>query len=289
MVSKRKIRRKKKPLISVVTVVFNAVKTLERTIKSVISQDYKDFEYVIIDGGSKDGSLEIIKKYDKYIDYWVSEPDKGIFDAMNKGVKASRGEYVYFVLADDYILRPDILKKVSADLNRLKCSVAYGQVIHPVEGYGYMIWPKKAVTLRDIRMGQTLPQQGLFMKRELMLKAGIYDPKYVVSGDRDLMCKCVNLTGEPSFLGYSIAFFAAEGKSSGFNANETAHTIYRNFGLLNTIIYYLSYSPLIFARYFLGRLGILRHFTLRSLVISYSLLFNRFCPFILVEDKKYSR
>lgn len=92
------------PLISVVTVVLNARATVERTIKSVVGQDFRDLEYIVIDGESVDGSLEIIRKYAAEITYWTSEPDKGLYDAMNKGVRAARGRWLLFLGADDILI-----------------------------------------------------------------------------------------------------------------------------------------------------------------------------------------
>ena len=97
------------PLISIITAVLNGDKTLERTIQSVIDQDYKNIEYIIIDGGSTDGTLDIIKKYDHAIDYWMSEPDEGIYDAFNKGIQISSGEWIYFLGADDYFVDQNVL------------------------------------------------------------------------------------------------------------------------------------------------------------------------------------
>jgi len=92
------------PLITIITVVYNGEKYLEETIKSVINQTYPNVEYIIIDGGSTDGTLDIIKKYEDYIDYWVSEKDKGIYDAMNKGILVSNGKYLLFLNADDFLI-----------------------------------------------------------------------------------------------------------------------------------------------------------------------------------------
>lgn len=88
--------------ISIVTVSYNAAKTIEQTIKSVINQTYSNIEYIVIDGGSTDGTVDIIRKYEDRIAYWVSEPDGGIFDAMNKGIKVATGEVVGIINSDDW-------------------------------------------------------------------------------------------------------------------------------------------------------------------------------------------
>ena len=91
------------PLISIVTVVYNGEKLLEKTIRSIINQTYKNIEYIIIDGNSTDGTVDIIKKYEESIDIWVSEKDKGLYDAMNKGAKLATGDFINFMNADDII------------------------------------------------------------------------------------------------------------------------------------------------------------------------------------------
>lgn len=98
------------PLITIITVVFNGAKFLEETIQSIINQVYKNVEFIIIDGGSTDGTLEIIKKYDYAIDYWVSEVDNGIYDAMNKGISVARGEWLNFMNSGDIIADDNTLQ-----------------------------------------------------------------------------------------------------------------------------------------------------------------------------------
>lgn len=90
------------PLVSIITVVYNGAKTLEQTIQSVINQTYKNIEYIIIDGGSTDGTLEIIKKYEKHIAYWHSKADKGLYDAMNIGIGFANGELIGMINSDDW-------------------------------------------------------------------------------------------------------------------------------------------------------------------------------------------
>lgn len=116
-----------KPLITVATVVYNGAEFLEETIKSVIEQSYDNVEYIIVDGGSTDGTLEIIKKYDHAIDYWVSEPDKGIYDAMNKGIDLGSGDWINFMNAGDFFYDNDTLLKVFNLKNTFSgCHVIYG-------------------------------------------------------------------------------------------------------------------------------------------------------------------
>jgi glycosyltransferase involved in cell wall biosynthesis len=283
----KKIKNSKEPLITVITAVLNGAETFERTLKSIAGQTYKNFEYIVKDGCSKDGTLGLIKKYAKHIDKWVSEPDKSLFDAENIGIKMAKGEYIYFLPADDYFLNPYVLEKIAKDLEKHKPEVAYAQVIFPIDANNFMIWPTKEVTLRKIRMGQTLPQQGLFMKRKLLLQIGLHDLNYPVSGDRDIICKGVKHSGEPFFLPYPITFFEAGGTSSGFNVNETARVISANFGLLNAAIFYLTYSPLIFLRYFLGRISLFRKSNSSFLVFLHKSFFRHLFPFIRIVDKNY--
>jgi glycosyltransferase involved in cell wall biosynthesis len=101
------------PKITVVTVVYNGEKYLEQTIQSIIAQTYKNSEYIIIDGGSNDGTLSIIKRYDNHISYWQSEPDRGIYDAMNKGLAKATGDIIAFLNADDWY-EPDALASIAA-------------------------------------------------------------------------------------------------------------------------------------------------------------------------------
>ena len=100
--------------ISIITICFNAAGDLEKTIKSVRTQVFNDYEYIVVDGGSKDATSEIIKSNADVITKWVSEPDKGIYDAMNKGVKMASGEWIIMMNAGDYFAEPDVLEKVYA-------------------------------------------------------------------------------------------------------------------------------------------------------------------------------
>ena len=153
------------PLISIVTIVFNGVSTLEKTILSVINQSYKNIEFIVIDGGSKDGTLDIIKKYQNFIDYWVSEPDEGIYDAMNKGVIHSIGAWVNFMNAGDVFYSEKIIENIYSDNNSFSSDFIYGDCL--VE-YSNKVVFRKARKLSSIWKGMVFSHQSLFVKSEVI-------------------------------------------------------------------------------------------------------------------------
>ena len=113
--------------LSIVIVTYNASFDVERTLKSVFDQTFADFEVIIIDGGSKDDTLDIIKKFEIRIDYCVSEKDRGIYDAMNKGIEASKGEYVQFLNAGDYFVNENVLDEIFNDCSD-QPTLIYGDI-----------------------------------------------------------------------------------------------------------------------------------------------------------------
>lgn len=158
-------------LFSVITVVYNGADILEKTIDSVISQDFKEFEYVIIDGGSDDGTIELIRKYNENIDKFISEPDEGIYDAMNKGVKLSTGKFIIFMNAGDVFYNKHVLKKVSR-LEIDNYEVLYGDTVSINLGASL----ETRVVVKDLKflwksLGYCgLCHQSVFISRKLLLK-----------------------------------------------------------------------------------------------------------------------
>jgi len=115
--------------VTVVTVVFNASSTLEATIQSVLNQTYENIEYIIIDGGSTDGTRDIIRKYEDQVDYWLSRPDKGVYDAMNSGIKLSTGEWLNFLNANDVFFDSTVLERLAASYLRETARFIYSDVM----------------------------------------------------------------------------------------------------------------------------------------------------------------
>ena len=119
--------------ISVVTVCYNAADCIEHTMLSVLNQSYPDIEYIVIDGGSTDGTVDIIKKYADRLAYWVSEPDKGIYDAMNKGIAAASGSYINFMNAGDTFASDSVLAEIVPQINP-NSQIVYGDVVLKYRG-----------------------------------------------------------------------------------------------------------------------------------------------------------
>jgi len=178
------------PSITIVTVVFNAKEELKKTIESVIGQDYKNIEYIIIDGGSTDGTLDIIQKYDHVIDYWVSEKDNGIYDAMNKAVSISKGDYINFMNAGDLFFEINTISKVAPFLT---AELVYGD--HAV--YFDDSNEINIVDLSNQTNKKDIPfcHQSLFEKR-IVLQKYPFNLNYKISSDYDhyLTCKHENVT-----------------------------------------------------------------------------------------------
>jgi glycosyltransferase involved in cell wall biosynthesis len=144
----------KHPLVSIITVVYNCVNIIEETILSVINQNYDSFEYIIIDGGSSDGTTEIIKEHQDKITLWISEPDKGIYDAMNKGIQIAKGRYILFINSGD-ILREipnESLFSSEANLIVFPVQLSNGKIFKPIIG-------------NEIKIRNTLHHQGCFYKK----------------------------------------------------------------------------------------------------------------------------
>ncbi len=174
------------PIITLVTVVFNGVKTLRSTIESIALQICDEVEYVIIDGGSTDGTVDIIRNYEKILSYWVSEPDEGIYDAWNKAITASRGSFISFVGADD-TLEPGALRmyidhiKSAPHINYWSSTIALGSRNGRIIGRPWN-W-------KEFRRNMTVAHVGSMHNRELYLKYGLYDISFKIAGDYEFLLR----------------------------------------------------------------------------------------------------
>lgn len=174
--------------ISIITVCYNSEPTIERAIKSVIQQDDPNVEYIIIDGGSTDGTVDIIKQYAEDISYWVSEPDQGIYDAMNKGIERATGEVVAFLNSDDWYPE-NILSEIASRFMTEEMQILCGEMY--VHQYGHVIrWHIKEEKMKQqlrVRMGFSHP--AMFVRRSLFEEYGKFDTKYQIAADYDWLLR----------------------------------------------------------------------------------------------------
>lgn len=175
-----KLSYRNKPLISIITVVYNDVNNIKKTILNVANQIYNNFEYIVIDGGSTDGTAEIIKKYENKIDYWLSERDKGIYDAMNKGIDLARGDWVNFMNSGDRFYSRFVLKSLFVGQKYKNVQIIYGnhQVIYP-NGNLKIVKPG---LLKNLWKGTQFCQQSSFVKIKCLKKIK-FNTKKKISAD----------------------------------------------------------------------------------------------------------
>ena len=168
---------------SIITINYNNRAGLEKTFNTVFSQTLTDFEYIIIDGGSTDGSLDLITRYSNKFTYWVSEQDKGIYDAINKGINAASGDYLMFLNSGDYLLSEDILEYAKAIVCKEPFDIYYGNVIMEKANKEKYIQRYPAELSLNFWQRRTINHQACFIKSSLFTDLGLYDAQYSLAAD----------------------------------------------------------------------------------------------------------
>lgn len=218
------------PFISIVVAAFNSIETLRRCIDCVVQQTYPHKELIIIDGGSKDGTVEVLKANDQKISHWISEHDRGIYHAWNKALKVAQGDWVYFLGADDYFIDDQVLDRVAPYLKggSTKARVMYGRVDlvrkdrSVIAAFGSQWNRTKFFQL------MTLPHQGVFHHRSLFEEYGHFKEEFRIAGDYELLLRELK-SRDPLFIpDVTIAAMQFGGMSSdGRLAIETLREIKR--------------------------------------------------------------
>ena len=235
-----------KSLITIITVCDNASKYIEKTMLSVINQTYSNIEYIIIDGGSSDDTLEIVKKYQDKIHYWISEPDKGIYDAMNKGIQKATGEWINFMNCGDSFYSKSTIEDVFNLANPLS-DIIYGDINLQYEFGNYIRLAQKPTDTNYM----PFYHQASFSRKTLMQKT-LFDLKYKICADKDFFYKMYNNNALFDYVNITIANYEAENGVSSVNKirfkqeigqieNKTSNFKWQiNFALFK-IITYLKY------------------------------------------------
>ena len=179
------------PTATVITTVLNDAKPLEKTILSVINQSYKGIEYIIIDGGSTDGTLDVIAKYKNFISQWISEPDHGIADAFNKGVKNSTGDFINFQGAGDTFVDNDTVENMLKEVDPAKDMYISGRVNRVALDHKIIFTTKHKNKFykQSLLFKMSLPHQGLFTNRKIFKKFGLFNTDCIFSMDYELILR----------------------------------------------------------------------------------------------------
>lgn len=175
-----------KPLISIVTVSYNAASSIEYTINSILSQTYENIEYIIIDGGSTDNTIDIIHKYTDRISYWISEQDRGIYDAMNKGIKLATGQWINFMNCGDSFYSKDIVENFTQTLQNYSFDIFYGDVRLI---YDWGIINRKPLEIHKMKKQMPFCHQSCFVDIHLM-KKHLFDLNYKICSDYNFFLYC---------------------------------------------------------------------------------------------------
>lgn len=200
-----------KPKITVITVCYNCVSTIDQTIRSVVEQTYENIEYIIIDGASTDGTLDVIKKYENRIARIVSEPDKGIYDAMNKGIALASGEWIHFRNSGDFFLRKDSVERFFEQPVADDVSVVHGNCLY----YDETGWFEQGPPSMRVSYKKEIPvlHPAAFVRTRLQ-KAMPFDLQYRSSADYDFFFKCCEQGLKFEYRPIAIVAFARGGFSS---------------------------------------------------------------------------
>ncbi len=249
----------KLPKITVVTVVYNGISSIENAIKSVISQSYSNIEYVVVDGASTDGTIKLLEKYSKKgIDLWATGKDKGIYDAMNKGVKLASGEVVYFLNADDKFYSKDVLANVAKVFAEKKVDLVFGDVLFSYPSEGEEMRVSRNFSLNELKNGTMPPHQGTFVKRSLLIE-NPFEITYKSSSDFDWFCRVAKKGIASEKLNEIIAIFTSGGVSSGkVSYKETELVVKKYFGTSSYVVLVLKHRIFSIVKWFLVKTNLVK-------------------------------
>ena len=234
------------PKFSIITVTYNAAQVLEDTIQSVITQTYKGVEYIIIDGGSKDGTLDIINRYKTHIHTVISEPDKGLYDAMNKGIRVATGDYICFLNAGDALHEDDtLLLMVHSITGEVLPDVLYGET-QLVDEEGHFVRMRRLsapeqLTWKSFQKGMLVCHQAFFARRELVEP---YDLQYRFSADFDWCIRIMKKADVLHNTHLTLIDYLNEGmttRNHKASLKERFHIMCKHYGYVSTVLHHIGF------------------------------------------------
>lgn len=201
-------------LLSIITINYNNLRGLEKTIQSVLNQTLKNFEFIIIDGGSTDGSKEYIQEKNEFVDYWVSESDNGIYHAMNKGIEVAKGEYCLFLNSGDYLVDSEVLYQVIN--NKIDADIIYGNLL---KGNDKDYFLDKGISSSELTFLQlynsTINHPASFIKTSLFRNFGLYKEHFKIVSDWEFFFRVIIFHNvQVKYIDVNISYFDLAGISS---------------------------------------------------------------------------
>lgn len=234
--------------ITIITTTYNSERTLSDTINSVLQQDYNNYEYIIIDGKSKDNTINIIKKYEPQFKgklKWISEKDKGIYDAMNKGILLASGDVIGILNSDDFFTSNDILKTIAKKFNENNIDAIYGD-IHFVKSTNLAkcirYYSSKIFKPHLMRFGLMPAHPSFYLKREKIKQIGLYNTSYKIASDFDFLLRAIyikkirTLYIEKDFVTMRIGGISTSGISSRILIMKEHLNILKENGIYSNVV-----------------------------------------------------
>lgn len=208
------------PLVTIITVVLNGEKYLEQTFKSVFSQSYSNIEYIVIDGGSKDKTIDIIKQYNDQIDYWQSEKDGGIYFAMNKGISLAKGEIIGILNADDYF-SDDTVRHVVERYLKTNADILHGDILLVTENRSERMKPD----IDKMFQQPSIFHPTCFVKKTVYDTIESFDTNYKISADYDFLLRCIKHNYSFYYIPEILSHFRPGGMSASCASNLEGYKI----------------------------------------------------------------
>lgn len=236
-------------MFSLITICYNSSQTIERTIKSVLAQSYTDFEYIIVDGASKDNTMDIVRQYEPLFEgrmKWVSEPDKGIYNAMNKGIMRSLGDIIGIVNSDDW-LEPNTLQILADEINQDPSNrekILTGEVLFHYEDGTTQLYPtsyeRYEYFAKRYRMGLNHP--ATFVPRAIYDRIGLFDERFKLYADADFIIRCYEAGVGVHFIHKALSNMADGGASNVRSRRELDDSLLKYKKHCKTKSEYLKYA-----------------------------------------------
>lgn len=228
----------KNPFFTIITISYNKADEIERTIKSIVGQTCKDYEYILVDGKSTDTTMNIVEKYQNHFTKIVSEKDHGIYDAMNKGLGLASGRYIVYINAGDEFYNERTLETVKALQNEEGCIYGSAKIVY---GKKFLI-NKTTLDKNNLAKGKMLCHQSLYVKRDLLNELKGFNQSYKIAGDFDLCCRLILTNPRILHIDSCLSTFYKGGASANFEVNrkEIFNIIRKYFSLFDSINFYIK-------------------------------------------------